>query len=314
MSDVVPVSDPNIFSDTQRYAQAQALAQRAQANPQLYNQLAVEKRILQTMKIPNIQDVLPDPSKVEDMNPALENISMVLSKPVGAFPSQDHMAHIQTHLDFATNPTLGGSPMMSNTFMPIFINHVKEHVSFWYLDQMHKSTQLDMLKVQKMSVADQAKIASASVNLKNTSQQQLAALMKDLAPLQEMIQQMHQQQLQQQIPLDPNAKALVDAQMAETQRKAMQDKAKAQTDAQKAQADAAIENQRLTSDQQMEAARLQTQVAINSASNVSQERIKGMQIELDTAKLDAERQRIMVEEQNMLHSMLNPQPEPKEKK
>jgi hypothetical protein len=314
MSDVVPVSDPNIFSDTQRYAQAQALAQRVQANPQLYNQLAVEKRILQTMKIPNIQDVLPDPSKVEDMNPALENVSMTLGKPVGAFPSQDHLAHIQTHLDFATNPVLGGSPIMNMAFLPPVINHIKEHLSFWYLDQMNKSTQVDMLLVQKTSIADQSKIASASVNLKTSSQQQLADLMKDLVSLQQVVQQMQQDQKQQQIPMDPNAKALVDAQMAETQRKAAQDKVKAQMDAQKAQADAAAENQKLMSDQQMEAARLQTQVAISSASNVSQERIKGMQIELDTAKLDAERQRIMVEEEQMLHNMLNPQPEPKEKK
>jgi hypothetical protein len=314
MSDVVPVSDPNIFSDTQRYAQAQALAQRVQANPQLYNQLAVEKRILQTMKIPNIQDVLPDPSKVEDMNPALENVSMTLGKPVGAFPSQDHLAHIQTHLDFATNPVLGGSPIMNMAFLPPVINHIKEHLSFWYLDQMNKSTQVDMLLVQKTSIADQSKIASASVNLKTSSQQQLADLMKDLVSLQEVVQKMQQDQKQQQIPMDPNAKALVDAQMAETQRKAEQDKVKAQMDAQKAQADAEAENKKLMNDQQLEAARLQTQVAISSASNISQERIKGMQIELDTAKLDAERQRIMVEEEQMLHNMLNPQPEPKEKK
>jgi hypothetical protein len=171
-----------------------------------------------------------------------------------------------------------------------------------------------MLLVQKISIADQSKIASASVNLKTSSQQQLADLMKDLVSLQQVVQKMQQDQKQQQIPMDPNAKALVDAQMAETQRKAEQDKVKAQMDAQKAQADAAAENKKLMTDQQMEAARLQTQVAISSASNVSQERIKGMQIELDTAKLDAERQRIMVEEEQMLHNMLNPQPEPKEKK
>ena len=312
MSDIIPVSDPNIFSDTQRYAQAQAIAQRAQVNPTLYNQLAVEKRILQTMKVPNIQDILPDPAKVEDMNPALENVSMTLGKPVGAFPGQDHMAHIQTHLDFGTDPMLGGSPIMANTFLPGMINHIKEHLSFWYLDQMKRGSKLDILKISRIPVPEQATLAATSVNVKQMSQQELAAVMKDLIPLKQQVDQMMQQQREQQIPVDPNAQAVVNAQMAETQRKAQQDKENAAINAQKLQLETQKDSMQEMSAQQMEAARLQTQVAINDSNNIAQERMKGMEIQIDAAKLDAEQQRTVLEERQMLHHMEQSKTEPKE--
>jgi len=312
MSDIVPVSDPNIFSDTQRFAQAQALAQRAQANPNLYNLLAVEKRILQTMKIPNVQDVLPDPAKVEDMNPALENVSMTLGKPVGAFPGQDHMAHIQTHLDFGTDPMLGGGPIMSDTFLPAVITHVKEHLSFWYLDQMKRGSELDILKVERIPIPSQATLAATSVNVKQLSQQELSTIMQDLIPMQKQVQQLIQQQKASQIPVDPNAQALVNAQLAETQRKAQQDKVNATIAGEKLKVEASEKEQEDNSSQQMEAARLQTQVAINDANNIAQERMKGMELTLDAAKIDAEQQRTVLEERQMLHEAANPKPETKE--
>ena len=313
-SDVVPVSDPNIFSDTQRFAQAQALAQRAQANPTLYNLLAVEKRILQTMKIPNVQDVLPDPSKVEDMNPALENVSMTLGKPVGAFPGQDHMAHIQTHLDFGTDPMLGGNPIMSSMFLPAMVNHVKEHLSFWYLDQMKRGSKLNILKVERIPIPEQATLAATSVNVKQLSQQELAAVMKDLAPLKQQVDQMMEQQRAHQVPIDPNAQAIVNAQMAETQRKAQQDKVNATIAGEKLKIEVSEKAQEDNSKQQMEAARLQTEVAINDANNIAQERIKGMELTVDAAQIDAEQQRTVLEERQMLHEAANPKPEPKESK
>ena len=111
-TDIVPVSDPNIFAESQRYAQIQTLAARAAANPDLYNRLAVEKRILKQIKLPDINEVLPDPQDVKEMNPALENVAMTLGKPVGAFPMQDHIAHIITHLDYFKDPMYGSNPIM----------------------------------------------------------------------------------------------------------------------------------------------------------------------------------------------------------
>ena len=266
------------------------------------------------MKIPNVQDVLPDPSKVEDMNPALENVSMTLGKPVGAFPGQDHMAHIQTHLDFGTDPMLGGNPIMSSMFLPAMVNHVKEHLSFWYLDQMKRGSKLNILKVERIPIPEQATLAATSVNVKQLSQQELAAVMKDLAPLKQQVDQMMEQQRAHQVPIDPNAQAIVNAQMAETQRKAQQDKVNATIAGEKLKIEVSEKAQEDNSKQQMEAARLQTEVAINDANNIAQERIKGMELTVDAAQIDAEQQRTVLEERQMLHEAANPKPEPKESK
>jgi hypothetical protein len=248
------------------------------------------------------------------MNPALENVSMTLGKPVGAFPGQDHMAHIQTHLDFGTDPMLGGNPIMSSMFLPAMVNHVKEHLSFWYLDQMKRGSKLNILKVERIPIIEQATLAATSVNVKQLSQQELAAVMKDLMPLKQQVDQMMEQQRAHQIPIDPNAQAIVNAQMAETQRKAQQDQIKSTLDAKKLQIDTQQDNAHEMTEQQMEAARLQTQVAINDANNIAQERMKGMELSIDAARLDAEQQRTIVEEEQMLHKMENPKPETKESK
>ena len=115
---------------------SQALAARAQANPDLYNRLAVEKRILKQIKIPDVNEVLPDPQNVKDMNPALENVAMTVGKPVGAFPHQDHLSHIQVLLDYLQNPLYGGNPIIAPTYIPAALEHLKQHVTLWYLNQI----------------------------------------------------------------------------------------------------------------------------------------------------------------------------------
>ena len=77
----------------------------------LHKRLAMEKRILKQIKLPDINEVLPDPQNVKEMNPALENVAMTLGKPVGAFPMQDHLAHIQVHLDYLRDPVYGSNPV-----------------------------------------------------------------------------------------------------------------------------------------------------------------------------------------------------------
>ena len=133
-SDIVPVSDPHIFAETQRYAQIQTLAARAEKNPDLYNRLAVEKRILKQIRLPDINEVLPDPNDVKEMNPALENVAMTFGRHAGAFPRQDHLSHIQVHLDYLQDPMYGANPIMAPVFIPLCLEHLKQHLTLWYLN------------------------------------------------------------------------------------------------------------------------------------------------------------------------------------
>jgi hypothetical protein len=255
-SDIVPVSDPHIFAETQRYAQIQTLAARAQANPDLYNRLAVEKRILKQIKLPDINEVLPDPQDVKDMNPALENVAMTLGKPVGAFPMQDHMAHLQTHLAYATDPLYGSNPIMAPTFIPAVLEHIKQHLTLWYLNQTDTYTTValgrpfNILKVEPIIREAQQLIAAATQHVHQDGKEQLDNVGKTIGGMLQMIQQMHAQQQ----PQDPSIQALVQTQMAETQRKGAKDQADAQLKAQELVAEDKRAQERIIADEQMKAA------------------------------------------------------------
>ena len=257
-SDVVPVSDPHIFAESQRYAQVQALAARAQANPDLYNRLAVEKRILKQIKLPDINEVLPDPQDVKEMNPALENVAMTLGKPVGAFPSQEHLAHLQVHLDYAKDPMYGASPIMAPVFIPAMLEHLKQHLTLWYLNTMDKYASdalgepFDILKVQPVIQEAQKLLAASSQHVHQDTQQQFAGV---VPVMQQMIQTIQQLKAQQQ-PTDPSVQALVQTQMAETQRKAADDQARLQLDNAKLQADIQAKQEKNVADEQIKAAEL----------------------------------------------------------
>lgn len=148
MMDVHPVSDPNIFSETQRFAQTQAIIQIITQLGALGPQLgAVEqatgikihaliKRSLEQMKFPDYQEILPDIPTAQPLNPCDENIALATGKPVKAFEGQDHQAHIQVHADFAQSPFFGQSVAMSPQFMTNCLNHVQDHLLTFYQELM----------------------------------------------------------------------------------------------------------------------------------------------------------------------------------
>ena len=293
-SDIIPVSDPHIFAESQRYAQIQTLAARAAANPDLYNRLAVEKRILKQIKLPEINEVLPDPQDVKDMNAALENVAMTLGKPVGAFPMQDHLAHLQVHFDYAKDPMYGGSPIMAPIFMPQFLEHVKQHMTLWYLNQMdgYTSAALDrpfnVLKVEPILREAQQLLAAAGQHVHQDAQTIFGNAKPVIAQAIETIQK-----LKAQGPQDPNVQALVQTQMAETQRKAAKD----QEDLKLKAADM----QRLMQESKED---LQARVLMNTEDNLTSERIKSAEITHDAARLQHEQVQTAIEAQNQLQSQI----------
>jgi hypothetical protein len=257
-SDIVPVSDPHIFAEAQRYAQIQTLAARAQANPDLYNRLAVEKRILKQIKLPDINEVLPDPQDIKEMNPALENVAMTLGKPVGAFPQQDHMAHLQTHLAYATDPLYGSNPIMAPVFIPAVLEHIKQHLTLWYLNQADTYTTValgrpfNILKVEPVIREAQQLLAAATQHVHKDSGEMLDNVGNTIGQMLQMVQQMRGAQQ----PQDPSIQALVQTQMAETQRKAAKDQADAQLKMQDMAAEDKRADDKLVADQQIKAAEL----------------------------------------------------------
>jgi hypothetical protein len=134
--DIQPVSDPNIFSETQRFAQIQAVISLKTQFPGALNDGKILTRMLQLMKLPDYKDLLNTPPDPKPTHPVSENVMMAMGKPTMAFPEQDHLAHLQVHLDFLQNPMFGSNPMIAKTFIPAVLEHVKQHMLFYYADLM----------------------------------------------------------------------------------------------------------------------------------------------------------------------------------
>ena len=258
-TDVIPVSDPHIFSETQRMAQMQAVLQRADAHPELYNAKAVEERFLKQIKIPNISELMKDVPAPEQRTLADENAAMSIGRPSYAYMQQDHLAHIQGHLMFAMDPSFGANPFIAPQFLPNCIEHIKQHMTLWYLNRMNgyvsnlrggkPVTDYDNPKLT--GIIDQL-YATVGQHVALDSQQVFSQIMPQIQQLQQM--------LQQSMPppqLPPDAQVVKDTAMAETQRKAARDQQDVQIDVQQMQADiakhkmdndtkVAIENAKLT--------------------------------------------------------------------
>jgi hypothetical protein len=283
--DIVPVSDPNIFSEAQRYAQVQALAQRAVALPQIYDQRKVEERILDQLKIPNAKDLLVPAPKPKEMNAVNENIAATLGRPLSAFPEQDHLAHIQVHLDYLTSPVLGGSFLMSGTYIPVILNHLKEHIALWYANHVFEVASSamgrDISEVQR---------EKGSPELKRSFDQMLAAASQRVVPdaakafsaIPQIVQQAMQvmQQMQGMGPQDPKTAA----QMAETQRKAAADQANIQVK----QAELQLEAQKSQAGTQEQAAKMQqaAQREVLKQDRLDQRQAAELQVKMVTNRED----------------------------
>jgi hypothetical protein len=224
--DVVPVSDPNIFSEAQRYAQVQAVAQRALALPQIYDLRKVEERILNQLRVPNAKELLLPAPTPKELNAVNENVAATLGRPVSAFPEQDHLAHLQVHLDYLTSPVLGASMLAAGTYIPTMLNHIKEHIALWYANHVFEVASTaagrDISEFQKVKDKDVRQsfdqmLAAASQRVVPDAQQAFAAIPQIIQQAVGMLQQMQGMNA----PMDPAAQAM----MAETQRKAAADQA-----------------------------------------------------------------------------------------
>ena len=254
--DIIPVSDPNIFSDVQRAAQMQAIVQRAAAAPTLYDQRAVEERFLEGMKIPDYKALLAKKPEPIELNAVNENLALTLGRPVMAFPMQDHLAHLQVHLDFLKNPIFGMSALMGPTYIPGVLQHIKEHMVYWYSYYIYQHTSATVGVPLEEFMQDKDRDVSAELDrtLAMASQRYMPEISQMLQGIPPVIQQAQQflQQFQPPKPQDPTQVL-----MAETQRKAQAD----QMDAQLNQAKLQLEQARVSRETQLDQIKMQENMA-----------------------------------------------------
>ena len=252
--DIVPVSDPNVFSTAQRIAQAQSVLQLSQSAPQLYDMYDTHKRMLEALRIPNIGEVLKEPEEAVRIDPVDENMSVMYGKPIRAFPEQDHDAHIAVHMQFIQDPSLGGNPGARN-LQPVLIAHIAEHIALLYRQRMQTaigmqlaplpdirdpkfkfedlSPELDMQISQRASqvVAQSPQMAQIDAITNLGQQQQQGNPLQFAQQLAQLEAQMLQMKTKQDLEIE-SAKAKQDMQIkdAEFQQDLAMEQAKTQAD------------------------------------------------------------------------------------
>jgi len=284
--DIVPVSDPAIFSETQRFAQVQAIMQRAAVMPQMYDQRKVEEMFLRSLKLSDSDVLQPAPGS-EDIDPVSENVAAAMGRPVYVLPGQDHMAHMMTHVAFLKSPVFGQNPAIVKTYLYPMALHLRDHLLNYYLTEAHEAVDRaqrdDLIKPEAQA---QLKII---LHVQQLIEQQLSQFSQELAQIDQAAQQFRPQ------PPMPPDNSLQIAQLTLAQR-AQADTQRGQIEqaklAQKQQADAAAladkqqaraadfqtEQLRQAAENQRTATELETRVEMNNADNETAMRLAAAEI------------------------------------
>lgn len=284
--DVIPVSDPNIYSETQRFAQVQAVMQRAQAMPMVYDVRKVEEMFLKQLKVPDGESLLLPKPEVQEMNAVSENLAATMARPIAAFPDQDHLAHLQVHLDFMKSPVLAANRVAAPKTLPILLEHIREHMVLFYvnhtIDVASEAAGANISELQKNMNTEEKKefdkmLAAASqsvVKEANETLQQIPQIMEETIKY-----------LQSLAPQGANPQA--EMAKAELQRKQAADQAKMQSDQMKMQSDAQSDQVKMQNEQ----AKMQAE----QAKVIMDQRLEEMRIQIETLKQDREDQRKQIE-------------------
>jgi len=141
MVEVIPVSDPNAATMSQKVVQYQAVMQLAQQNPDLYDMVALNRQMLEVLGVKNIDTLLPDKNNIAPADPVTENMNILNQKPVQAFIYQDHEAHLITHMSFRDDPKIRqmvGQNPQAGAMLAAMEAHIAEHLAFEYKKQVEE--------------------------------------------------------------------------------------------------------------------------------------------------------------------------------
>lgn len=235
--DVQPVSDPNIFSEAQRWTQLQTAFQLS-ADPAVpYNKPALHRRALKLLKFPQAEEILPEEKNPEPVNPVTENVNAAQGKPLMAFPHENHIAHLKSHLAFVVDPIL---QMIATPASPALFAHVNQHITYMYAQICQslasKAIEQDItgLMVDSRYHNDvDSLLASCAPHVHEVLGQVMQQFAQPLQQLAQIAQQV--QQSSSQVPMDPRSQVALQVGMAEIQRKQAADQAKQQLEAQNLQ-------------------------------------------------------------------------------
>jgi len=276
--DVLPVSDPNAATMSQRIMQYQAALQLAQQAPQIYNLPELHRQMLDTLGIRDADKIIPLGDDTKPADPVSENMSMLNGEPVQAFEYQDHEAHIRVHMSAIQDPELAqmgaNNPEGMQLLQAALESHVREHLAFQYRDEIEMELGVELPPLGEALPQDIEKRLSSMV-----------------AEAAERLLQKHQREIEQQRIQEQMQDPLVQAKMreldikeSEVQRKAQADMIDAQIDMQKSQSRDAIEMERIRSQEKI----AESSVEQKLVSDIIDAKVEGERIESEEMQKAAE--------------------------
>jgi hypothetical protein len=274
MVEVLPVSDPNSATMSQKVVQYQAALQLAQSAPQLYDLPLLHRQMLEVLGIRNASKLVPIEDDLKPTDPVSENMDALNEKPLKAFIYQDHAAHITVHMSMLQDPVtaqiLGQNPK-AQSISAAFMAHIMEHFAFQYRKNIEEKLGVpypdpneempeDMeVEISRLAAAGAQKLLQANQAMMAQQQAQQAA--------QDPVVQMQQQELQ--------------IKAAEVQRKAQKDQVDAQLRMQQQQ----IEQQRIATQTEVEGAKLGAQIAKDKTQKEFDEATRAVDMQIKGVEL-----------------------------
>jgi hypothetical protein len=278
--DVIPVSDPNAATMSQRVIQYQAVIQMAQMAPQIYDLPQLHRAMLDVLGIKNAEKLVPLPDDEKPIDPVTENQDLLKNKPVKAFLHQDHDAHIAVHMMITQNPLVAqivGQNPMAQQIVAAQQAHIAEHLGYKMRKQIE--AQLGMpLPPEDEKLPPQIEIALSSMMAQaatqvNAQAAQQAAMMQAQQQAQDPVIQMQQQELQ----LRAQELALKEKQLAVD--------ATAKADKQ------ALEEEKVKGDLQLRAMQVASNIEKDKAKMQADNERDGVKLGVEIAKARAEQAR-----------------------
>ena len=277
--EVIPVSDPNAATMSQKVVQYQAVMQMAQSNPDIYDMVELNRQMLDVLGVKNADLLIPNKDEMKPADPVSENMNILNSKPVKAFVYQDHKAHLDVHMAFMNDPKIrqlvGQSPN-AGVVQAAIEAHIAEHLAFEYRKQLEEQLGVPLPTPNEVLPED-AEVEVSRLAARAAEQ----LLQKNTAEVQQ--QQIAQQQQ------DP----IIQMQQQELQIKQMEAQAKAQ----KMQADTALdqaklelEKMRLESDERIAGAKLGANAVMDNRKIASQELMAGTKLGIDAVQKNKDRE------------------------
>ena len=282
--DIIPVSDPNAATMSQKVAQYQAVMQMAQANPAIYDMKELNRQMLDALGVKNVDMLIPGEPELKPKDPVTENMDLINGQSAKAFIHQDHEAHIQVHMSMSQDPkiqNLLSQAQNAQQIMGAIQAHIAEHVAFAYRNQIEQQLGAplpppDEPLPEDIEVDLSRVVALAAQKLLQKDQAE-AQMQEQQAQAQDPVLQLQvkEMELKERRQVMDEQKAIFDAQMREREMNLKEE-------------EVLLEREKIASQERQTGARIGAEAAKNMMNDSTKKEIAGNQYGIDIAKHKAD--------------------------